>query len=127
MVISSYSSYFLYYAGMWPVGIKSKKAKFIYFVYRCFIAIANILMAIFESTFVINSILSHGKIKEYNDVLFLSMTGYTNLAKFFILGKFSLKNICNLNNLICQKSFQANNDVEIKLEKDYAKIFRLVI
>ena len=123
----SSSFYILSIAGMCkPVTFKSKKANFFYFIYRSVIAIVNLMIGIFEVTLMVQSILSHKNVKEYNEGLYLSMTGFTSLAKFFITGIFNLQNLFNLKELTVQKNFQAIDDAEIKLEKYYENIIKFV-
>ena len=112
-------------AGMWfPDEVKSNVLKFIYFLYQFFAALLNTIIFACEITFIVQSIMSSLPIAEYNDTLFISITGYASLIKFWFTITINKKKVLHLKNLSCQNEFQALDDNENILEKKYEKFIR---
>ena len=115
-------------AGMWlPDTVNSKTAKVLYKIYQLSIGLFNIVQLICEFMIVIITIYSNGPAQEYNESLFLSISGLTSMAKFSISGIIMNQQIFTLRNTLYQRDFQASNDSEKKLEDNYEKAIKLGI
>lgn len=106
--------------GIWlPDSVKSKKIKFIYNAYTCFVAIYNAILPIFISIFVVNSVIKNLPVEEYNDTLYISVTLSNALIKLLISGILKKKEIVGIKSLTTQKTFQPVNDDEINLRRRF--------
>ena len=112
--------------GIWlPDQAKSKIAISLYTSYQIIVGIWNTVTVFCECKFVVDIILAHGTIQEYNDTLFISLTGINTLVKLFVSAKFIKKPLRELKDLLSQKIFLPTDEAEAEIEDWYEKIIKL--